>query len=393
MVGHAAKGKKRARSDTSEAGVSDNDSLSKQIAAQLITSAQAGKPRASKAITAPQAPAASASVLGGLKQTQAKSELQHASSAQPTAKKGKTSNAISSKLTATSCPPGNIQAPSVPATQQPAVVPAAGEPRPDATAPKGKQGKLGRNARLRLKRQAHRQQALLSSTSDCETTAEAATAQPAAHLSKKSKAARADSLPAITQGKSSSAQGSAAQSVSVNDSQMATLAKPAGSSVKQGQKLATSAASPTRSAQKADSLPAAKLKKTGLLEQMRSKLSGGRFRMLNEQLYTTEGQHAYHMMQAQPDLYQQYHEVCTCPTCLSTCFVHSGLNTTPCRCIHRRRLRDFVSSHVINSIWWQLPSMLLYGFVLHVVRPNGCCICSSNAVLARRKSRPSCTKT
>ena len=333
MVGQAAKGKNRACSvtDISEAGVGDNDSLSTQVAAQPITSAQAGKVKGEKAITAPQASVASGSVLGGLKHSQAESQLPHTSSAdaQPTAKKGKTPNAISSKLTAGNCAPGNTQALSVPATQQAADTPAAGEHRPDATAAKGKQKKLGRNARLRLKRQAHRQQALLSSTTNPETTAEAATAQPAAHLSKKSKAARAESLPAITHGKSSGEQGSVAQAVSVNGSQMATLAKPAGSNGKQGQKLAASAASPTRSAEKADSLPAAKLKKSGLLEQMRSKLSGGRFRMLNEQLYTTEGQHAFHMMQAQPDLYQQYHEVCTCP---STCFLHSGFNTAPCRC-------------------------------------------------------------
>lgn len=333
MVGQVVKGKKRARSltDMSEAGLNDNDSLSNQVAAQPITSAKAGKLKGSKAITAPQASAASRSVPCAPKHSQAKSQLPHTSSAsaQPTAKKGKTPNATSSELTATNCVPGNTQALSVPATQQAADIPAAGEHRPDATAAKGKQKKLGRNARLRLKRQAHRQQALLSSTSHSETTAEAATAQPAAHLSEKSKAGRAGSLPAIPHQKSSGEQGSVVQAVPATDSQMATLVKPSGSVVKQRSKAAKSAASPPRSAGKADSLPAAKLKKKGLLEQMRSKLSGGRFRMLNEQLYTTEGQHAFHMMQAQPDLYQQYHEVCTC---LSTCFLHHGFNTAPCRC-------------------------------------------------------------
>lgn len=336
MVGQAAKGKKRARNftDIPEAGTGDRDSLSKQVAAQLITSSQAGKLKGSKAITASQAPAASGSLFCGLKQTPVKSELQHASSTQPTAKKGKIPHAVSSKVTATNCSSGNIQAPSVPATQQPAGVPAAGEHMPDATAPKSKQKKLGRNARLRLKRQAHRQQALLNGTTDSESlsTAEAAVAQPAAHLSKKSKAARAESLPAITHEKSSGAQGSVAQAVSVNDSQMAALAKPADSMGKQGQQLAASAASPTGSAEKTDSLPAGKPKKTGLLEQMRSKLSGGRFRMLNEQLYTTEGQHAFQLMQAQPDLYQQYHEVCTSPTSLGTCFLHSEFTTPNCHC-------------------------------------------------------------
>lgn len=49
--------------------------------------------------------------------------------------------------------------------------------------------------------------------------------------------------------------------------------------------------------------------KAGLLDQMRSKLSGGRFRMLNEQLYTAPGQDAFEMMQGDPALFEQYHEV------------------------------------------------------------------------------------
>ena len=51
--------------------------------------------------------------------------------------------------------------------------------------------------------------------------------------------------------------------------------------------------------------------KAGLLDQMRSKLSGGRFRMLNEQLYTAPGQDAFEMMQGDPALFEQYHEVRT----------------------------------------------------------------------------------
>ncbi len=31
--------------------------------------------------------------------------------------------------------------------------------------------------------------------------------------------------------------------------------------------------------------------------------------MLNEQLYTSEGEEAFNMMQGQPDLFEQYHEV------------------------------------------------------------------------------------
>ena len=65
-------------------------------------------------------------------------------------------------------------------------------------------------------------------------------------------------------------------------------------------------------AQPAGSVSVGKKKSKGLLDQMRSKLSGGRFRMLNQQLYTSRGQEAFDTMQAQPDLFQQYHEVTHC---------------------------------------------------------------------------------
>lgn len=55
--------------------------------------------------------------------------------------------------------------------------------------------------------------------------------------------------------------------------------------------------------------PPAKHKHGGLLEQMRAKLSGGRFRWLNEQLYTCPGDQALVLMQEQPHLFKQYHEV------------------------------------------------------------------------------------
>lgn len=48
---------------------------------------------------------------------------------------------------------------------------------------------------------------------------------------------------------------------------------------------------------------------TGLLARMREQLSGGRFRWLNEQLYTCPGEEAFTLMQGQPELFQQYHEV------------------------------------------------------------------------------------
>lgn len=47
----------------------------------------------------------------------------------------------------------------------------------------------------------------------------------------------------------------------------------------------------------------------GLLGQMRARLAGGRFRWLNEQLYTAASGDAFALMQGQPELFQQYHEV------------------------------------------------------------------------------------
>jgi hypothetical protein len=48
---------------------------------------------------------------------------------------------------------------------------------------------------------------------------------------------------------------------------------------------------------------------TGLLARMREQLSGGRFRWLNEQLYSCPGEEALALMQGQPELFLQYHEV------------------------------------------------------------------------------------
>lgn len=41
---------------------------------------------------------------------------------------------------------------------------------------------------------------------------------------------------------------------------------------------------------------------------MRQRLSGGRFRWLNEQLYTTEGSDALRLMQQHPEYFDEYHE-------------------------------------------------------------------------------------
>lgn len=47
----------------------------------------------------------------------------------------------------------------------------------------------------------------------------------------------------------------------------------------------------------------------GLLGEMRARLAGGRFRWLNERLYTAPSAEALALMQAQPELFEQYHEV------------------------------------------------------------------------------------
>lgn len=58
--------------------------------------------------------------------------------------------------------------------------------------------------------------------------------------------------------------------------------------------------------------PAAKhgiKRQSGLLDKMRSKLQGGRFRWLNEQLYTQPGEQAFQLMHSDPEMFQEYHEV------------------------------------------------------------------------------------
>lgn len=45
-----------------------------------------------------------------------------------------------------------------------------------------------------------------------------------------------------------------------------------------------------------------------MLQQMRQRLQGGRFRWLNETLYTSDGAAALDMVQKQPNLMDQYHE-------------------------------------------------------------------------------------
>jgi len=45
-------------------------------------------------------------------------------------------------------------------------------------------------------------------------------------------------------------------------------------------------------------------KKEGLLDKMRAKLESGRFRSLNESLYTTTGEEAFEMFSSDPELFE-----------------------------------------------------------------------------------------
>eukprot|EP00963_Diacronema_lutheri_P006973 scaffold625_cov324-Pavlova_lutheri.AAC.7 len=63
----------------------------------------------------------------------------------------------------------------------------------------------------------------------------------------------------------------------------------------------------TPNADKASNL-SSKNNPTDLFEKMKARLSGGRFRWLNEQLYTTTGVQAFAQLTAEPELFQQYHE-------------------------------------------------------------------------------------
>ena len=64
---------------------------------------------------------------------------------------------------------------------------------------------------------------------------------------------------------------------------------------------------------------AGKQGKDGLLSKMRAKLAGSQFRWLNEQLYTCPGSEAFELMQEQPRLFAQYHEVRIVTACCCCC--------------------------------------------------------------------------
>jgi ribosomal RNA-processing protein 8 len=69
------------------------------------------------------------------------------------------------------------------------------------------------------------------------------------------------------------------------------------------------AAAATPAPTPAQATPAAKQPKlTKLQEQMKKTLAGGKFRFLNEQLYTTTGEEAFDLFQSKPELFDEYHE-------------------------------------------------------------------------------------
>ena len=93
--------------------------------------------------------------------------------------------------------------------------------------------------------------------------------------------------------------------------QQATRARQLGLPVRALQRCWQSkeAGDATSGSQVARSRPVKGQKEVGLLSKMRAKLAGSQFRWLNEQLYTCPGSQAFELMQEQPQLFQQYHEV------------------------------------------------------------------------------------
>ena len=209
----------------------------------------------------------------------------------------------------------------------------------DAPSGKATSGKLGRNARLRLKRQLRRQQQQLGDSQqqgDPHDANEDEDLEPFVALgsdiavkgkqtsSLKPNTART-AVPAREKElepaaiKAHQPTGPGSQHLSQIEKKRNKHAAAAASSVTAA--ASPAAASPAAAAAAAAASPAAassaahpaavtqKKGKGGLLEQMRSKLSGGRFRMLNEQLYTAPGQEAFELMQGDPALFEQYHEV------------------------------------------------------------------------------------
>lgn len=76
-----------------------------------------------------------------------------------------------------------------------------------------------------------------------------------------------------------------------------------GTQQQQQQQKSTSKESPSSTAPKTVSKPGTKL--TALQQKMKEKLSGARFRWLNEQLYTTKGDESFKLFQEKPELFDE----------------------------------------------------------------------------------------
>lgn len=204
---------------------------------------------------------------------------------------------------------------------------AAAQQGPDA---KAKTSKLGRKARLRLKRQLWRQKQQQQQQDGVDSDADAQPSMQATLTAEQVQSAAVLATPAETAAHKRA--GSPKPDLRREPSQAEVVAKPnskqtaaallrhasAPGQAVTGSDQGSIAANPISNRDSATAEATGNLSqsgvlqkrgKAGLLDQMRSKLSGGRFRMLNEQLYTAPGQRAFEMMQGDPAVFEQYHEV------------------------------------------------------------------------------------
>lgn len=84
---------------------------------------------------------------------------------------------------------------------------------------------------------------------------------------------------------------------------MQLLKKNASGTQQQQQKSTSEESSSSSTAPKTVSKPGTKL--TALQQKMKEKLSGARFRWLNEQLYTTKGDESFKLFQEKPELFDE----------------------------------------------------------------------------------------
>lgn len=356
-------------------GVNDSDSLSTADMAQLMAlvqdasqhnpdavpllSSKASSPStgdkytstASRSNKSSKGSAGKQSTAPGIASTSGKTTADHSSKvntiAQPSAKKQKPgtpqphstkSQSSLSKLSTpaaagtTKAPPDSAAYGAAVASGAAAAINGNGDYSVGGNADGKQKKKLGRNARLRLKRQAFRQQQEQTVTADAiDAVADAPAKVPAVPAGKqqteadgigsKSKAIPDRAALKATKGATEPVdrQTATVDGDKVTDSGHSNAAGTAGHPApmpadkkkrnKKQQDLLSQASLDAAEAAPAGSSVTGKKKSSGLLERMRSKLAGGRFRMLNEQLYTSQGQVAFSMMQGQPDLFEQYHEV------------------------------------------------------------------------------------